>query len=226
MTGNLTLAKTSPLIFLNATGSNDAAQYTFGNGGLLRWSMRMTGVAESSGNVGSDFEIARYDDAGTQIDTPLTFNRATGTATFNKPASIPGVTDAGNAAAGNIGEQLSAQITTAVNLTLNTPANIGSLTLTPGDWAVAGNVNFVSPATAGTRYAVAISLTANTLPTPALLAAGTGTLFDQSLTYGKAAQNFNTSLCRVNVSVNTTVYLVALGPTTTATGYISARRVR
>jgi hypothetical protein len=47
-----------------------------------------------------------------------------------------------------------------------------------------------------------------------------------SLTYGKAAQNFNTSLVRFNVNVSTTVWLVALGPATTATGYISARRVR
>jgi hypothetical protein len=141
-------------------------------------------------------------------------------------APIKGVTDGSNAAAGNVGEQLSAQITTAVNLTLNTPINIGQLVLTPGDWTVGGNVNFVSPATAGTRYAVAVSNTSNTLPTPAQLAAGIGTLFDQSLTYGKAAQNFNTSLCRFNVSVNTTVFLVALGPATTATGYISARRVR
>jgi hypothetical protein len=141
-------------------------------------------------------------------------------------APIKGVIDASNAAAGNVGEVLSVQITTAVNLTLGTPINIGQLPLTPGDWVVAGNVNFASPGTAGTRYAVAISNTANTLPTPAQLAAGVGSLFDMSLTYGKAAQNFNTSLCRFNVSANTTVYLVALGPATTATGYMSARRVR
>jgi hypothetical protein len=35
-----------------------------------------------------------------------------------------------------------------------------------------------------------------------------------------------TSLCRFNVSTATTVYLVALGPATTATGYLSARRQR
>jgi hypothetical protein len=137
-----------------------------------------------------------------------------------------GVVDGSNAVAGNVGEVISASVTTAVNLTLNTPINIGSITLTPGDWAVAGNVNFVSPGTAGTRYAVAISPTSGTLPTPAQLAAGTGTLTDMSLTFGKAAQNFNTSICRFNVSANAVVYLVALGPATTATGYLSARRMR
>jgi hypothetical protein len=141
-------------------------------------------------------------------------------------APVKGITDGSNAAAGNVGEVISASVTTAVNLAANTPANIGSITLTPGDWVVAGNVNFVSPATAGTRYAVAVSPTSATLPTAAQLAAGTGTLTDMSLTFGKAAQNFNASLCRFNVTANTTVYLVALGPATSATGYISARRVR
>jgi hypothetical protein len=141
-------------------------------------------------------------------------------------SKLKGITDGSNAAAGVIGEVLSASITTAVNLTLNTPVNIGQITLTPGDWAVAGNVNFVSPGTAGTRYAIAISNTSATLPTAAQLAVGTGTLTDMSLTFGKAAQNFNTSLCRFNVSASTTVYLVALGPATTATGYLSARRMR
>jgi hypothetical protein len=139
---------------------------------------------------------------------------------------IKGTTVADQAVQGNVGEVLSTSITTAVNLTASTPANIGSLTLTPGDWVVAGNVNFVAPGTAGTRYAVAIGNTSATLPTPAQLAAGAGTLTDMSLTFGKAQQNFNTSLVRFNVSVSTTVYLVALGPATTATGYISARRAR
>lgn len=136
-----------------------------------------------------------------------------------------GVIDGSNAAAGDVGEVISVSITTGVNLTLNTAANIGQITLTPGDWVVGGNVNFASPGTAGTRYAVAISPTSATLPTPAQLAAGTGTLLDMSLTFGKAAQNLNTSLCRFNVTANTTVFLVALGPATTATGFMSARRV-
>lgn len=138
----------------------------------------------------------------------------------------PGITDGSNAPAGMVGEVISAQITAPVNLTLNTPASIGQITLTPGDWAVAGNASFASPGTAGTRYALAISSTSATLPTPAQLAVGTGTLSDMSLTFGKAAQNLNTSLARFNVAVGTTVYLVALGPATTVTGYLSARRIR
>lgn len=141
-------------------------------------------------------------------------------------APIAGTMAGDSAVSGNVGEVLSTSITTAVNLTNGAAANIGSLNLTPGDWVVAGNVNFAAPGTAGTRYATAISTTSATLPTAAQLATGNGTLLDLSLTFGKAAQNFNTSLDRVSTSAPTTVYLVALGPTTTATGYISARRVR
>ena len=139
---------------------------------------------------------------------------------------VKGVVDGSNAAAGNVGEYLSASIATAVNLTSGVAANIGSLTISPGDWAVAGQVNFVAPGTAATRMAAAISNTSATLPTQAQIAAGPGSMADVSATFGKAAITMQTGPCRFNVTVNTTIYLVALGPTTTATGFISARRAR
>jgi hypothetical protein len=128
--------------------------------------------------------------------------------------------------AGEVGEVLSTSITTAVTLVAATAKNIGSLALTAGDWDVSGLVNFVAPGTAGTRYAAAISPTTNTLPTPAQMAAGTGSAHDVSVTYGKQAQTLHTGVCRFNVSSSTTIYLVALGPATTATGFIRARRMR
>src|SRR2546427_9240120 len=94
-----------------------------------------------------------------------------------------GTTAADQAAAGTIGEVLSTSITTAVSLTAAVAKDIGSLALTPGDWDVTGLASFVAPATAGTRYAVAISPTSNTLPTPAQMAAGTGTANDLSMTF-------------------------------------------
>ena len=137
---------------------------------------------------------------------------------------VKGAIDGAQAPAGNIGEQIAQSITTAVNLTSLLAANIGSITLTPGDWNVGGFVSFVSPGTAGTRYAAGLSTTNATLPTPAQIAAGNGALNDLSLTFGRAAQTMPTSVARFNVTANTVVYLVGLGPTTTATGYISARR--
>jgi hypothetical protein len=140
---------------------------------------------------------------------------------------VKGVTDGSSAAAGNVGEQISASITTAVTIaTAGTTVNIGQITLTPGDWDLAGFVGFVAPGTVGTRYTAGISMTSATLPTPAQVAQGQAALTDISATFGKAAQSFSTGACRMNVSANTTVYLVALGPATTATGFISARRRR
>jgi hypothetical protein len=139
---------------------------------------------------------------------------------------VKGTISADNAAAGNLGEVLSTSVTTAVNLTANTAANIGSLVLTAGDWDVSGVVNFVSPGAAATRMAAGISSASATLPTPAQIAAGTGTLNDLSLVFSKAAMTMATGICRFNVSASTTIYLIGLGPATTATGYIWARRAR
>jgi hypothetical protein len=141
-------------------------------------------------------------------------------------AAANGTVAADNAAAGKIGEVLSTSVTTAVNLTSGTAANIGSLLLSPGDWDVTGLVSFVAPASAGTRYVAAISGTSGVLPTAAQLATGVGAMNDLSLTFAKAAMSMPTGVCRFNVSANTTIYLVALGPTTTATGFIRARRMR
>jgi hypothetical protein len=51
----------------------------------MRWSIHPgSGEAESTGNVGSNFWIVRYNDAGVAIDTPLRIERYTGNAYFSK----------------------------------------------------------------------------------------------------------------------------------------------
>lgn len=48
-------------------------------GGNERWEIDLgNGVAETGGNVGSNFQIVRYADGGTAIDPPFVINRATG----------------------------------------------------------------------------------------------------------------------------------------------------
>jgi Chaperone of endosialidase len=60
--------------------SNQLLGYTGAN---LRWAAYLgNGVTESGSNIGSDFAIGRFNDAGTFIDTPLTITRSTGFATF------------------------------------------------------------------------------------------------------------------------------------------------
>jgi collagen type II alpha len=142
---------------------------------------------------------------------------------------IKGTIAADNAAAGNIGEQLAASQTTPVSLTTNVTANIATLMLTPGDWVVAGVVVF-TPAQAPSALAAAVSNASATLPTAAQIAAGTGNMNQFRLTFANGVtQTMQTGPTRVNVSASTSVYLAAQGTftsTCTATGYISARRVR
>ena len=49
-----------------------------------RWFIGTVGGAESGSNAGSNFMIARFDDAGVWIDTVLSVNRATGVVSFPK----------------------------------------------------------------------------------------------------------------------------------------------
>lgn len=144
---------------------------------------------------------------------------------------LKGVTDASNAAAGMVGEQLAVSQATAVALTSNVTANIATLALTPGDWSVSGVVIFAATGGAPTALGAAISATSATLPTPAQIAAGTGNMTQYRLSFTNGqSQTMQAGIIRMNVSANTNVYLVAQGTfgggTYTATGYVSARRVR
>ena len=57
--------------------------------GAARWGVFVgEATAETGGNSGSHFFIARYNDAGTYIDNPFFINRATGVITFNGPVSF------------------------------------------------------------------------------------------------------------------------------------------
>jgi hypothetical protein len=146
---------------------------------------------------------------------------------------VKGVTDGSNAAAGNIGEQVSASVTTAVTLTTGVTANVATLNLTAGDWSVSGVIIFNEAAnTVPTALAAAIALASATLPTAAQVAAGTGnmTQYNMTFTKGPITQTMQAGVCRVSVNAATPVYLVAQAAFSTAgltaTGYISARRVR
>jgi hypothetical protein len=141
-----------------------------------------------------------------------------------------GVIDGSNAAAGVNGENLAASQTTPVSLTTAVTANIATLALTPGDWSVSGVVIF-TPSAAPSALAAAVATVSATLPTAAQIAAGVGNMTQYRLTFTSAqTQTMQAGICRISVSANTNVFLAAQGTfasgTLTATGYISARRVR
>ena len=79
------MTRAVPLAQMNSgvvvDGASGSSKSFFGTtAGNPRWEMRLgNATAEpGSGNVGSDFNIARYNDAGAVLDTPLTISRATG----------------------------------------------------------------------------------------------------------------------------------------------------
>jgi hypothetical protein len=146
---------------------------------------------------------------------------------------LKGTTAADNAAAGIVGEQLATSQAVAVSLTTGVVANIATLVLTPGDWSVSGVIVFAEAAnTVPTMFAAAISTMSATLPTAAQIVSGVGnmTQYNMAFTKGAVSQTMQAGICRINVSVNTNVFLVAQAAFSTAglsaTGYISARRVR
>lgn len=83
ITGDLSINKAGPLIFLAqanvATGSSIRSTV----GGNARWAVHLgSGHAETGGNAGTNFTIARYSDAGALIDSPIAIDRASGAITI------------------------------------------------------------------------------------------------------------------------------------------------
>jgi hypothetical protein len=52
-----------------------------------RWQLRATDETEAGSNAGANFQLARYDDSGTYVDTPFVVSRATGNITLT-PAFV------------------------------------------------------------------------------------------------------------------------------------------
>ena len=137
-----------------------------------------------------------------------------------------GTTTNDNAAAGQIGEFVTAARTTNLALATTVGANLTSISLTAGDWDVDGNVNVLF-SVGGTEAAGSVSLTSG-----AVAGAADGSGYGQinmataSLTYVSLA----TGSMRVSIAATTTVYLTASGTFTSGTanaqGVIRARRRR
>jgi hypothetical protein len=81
LSGNLAIAPASAdaNLILQKVGSGHNNQIVGSDGGSIRWIV-MVGdtAAETGGNAGSDFTIARYSDAGTVLNSPFAIVRASG----------------------------------------------------------------------------------------------------------------------------------------------------
>jgi len=160
----------------------------------------------------------------TSLTSVTTINRTGGT-------SITGTNTNNNASAGQIGEYIESSILvgSAISLTTNVVANVTSISLTAGDWDVAGivRVHSNSATTSFTQAIAAISLTSATLDpekqanifTPAAVP-----------TAGINYCALGIPATRVSLASTTTVYLVVRSAFTVSTaqayGNITARRIR
>ena len=155
---------------------------------------------DPSGQQHSQSWAAYYQDVSDRLATLATFKT--------------GVTDGSDAAAGQIGEYLSAS-GGSVALANNVVGNVVSLDLTAGDWDVAGNVQFTAGSGNHNLFGAGVggidTFTQSTFPTTAV-----------SVGISPATQ-------RYNVTATTTVWLMAqasFSGSVTATGSIRARRMR
>lgn len=145
---------------------------------------------------------------------------ATGLITPASNIGIKATVAADNAPVGSIGNYVETAVSAATSISAATATNIQTLVLQPGDWDVYGTAELDGTGTIVNCLA-GLSLTSATLGGAGLRCQLNGTITNWSVAV---------PFLRVNVSVATTVYLVAFISTVTATattqGKIMARSAR
>jgi hypothetical protein len=135
-----------------------------------------------------------------------------------------GVTDGSDAPAGHIGEFLSAS--GSGGLTSAAPADRATLTLTAGDWDVAGSAVITASLATMTFAQAWLNTTANTVSDP-----GRASIQAQTTVGVLGVANFVVGPRRFSVTASTDVHLgcqanFPAGTTVTASAFIRARRMR
>ncbi|MDR6393049.1 hypothetical protein [Paraburkholderia phenoliruptrix] len=204
------------ILALNASSNtaSGAAIFLTGNGATTPSKyIRVFGGHLQCVNSANSTVICDLDDSG-NLTLPGTLT-ATG---------ITGTTSGAAPAASDIGS-VNQQTFSSVNITTsNTNQNLTSITVGAGVWDITCNVLYAAAATTTTNALVAgVSTTSATLPS--------GGNYSQ-LTANFPTNAANSLICpvqRINVTTNTTVYLVGLAifgtSTMSATGFLRALRV-
>ena len=157
--------------------------------------------------------------------------RTLATADLNSVAgAIPGTAHNTAAAAGNVGELITINVpsVSAVSLVSATPKDVGSLTLTPGDWDLWSTVGFLPTGGASvTKLSAWLNTTTATDPNPP----NSGAYFLSNPATAFTANQVNSvGSMAMAVNVNTTVFLSCNTTFTignlSAFGFIGARRRR
>lgn len=175
-------------------------------------------------NAGNPHTWVQVNLAGNFV-TINTAQSVTGGKDFQTYTKITGTNTNDSAAAGYIGEVISLGAT-GVALTSGVNANILSVSLTPGDWDVFGNVLYSPAATTSvTNFTASINTTSATLG-PAV----TRMAYACPAFVPNAFMGWPVPFSRISLAALTTVYLVAQATFTVSTmtgaGSIFARRSR
>ena len=119
--------------------------------------------------------------------------------------------------AGIVGEKITSAVASgsAVSLTTATAANVTSISLTAGNWAVSGNINFSDATATSTGTSASINTTTATMASD-----GTEAYSGVQVTLVSEIDSVTLPVKVINVSTTTTVYLV--GKSTFSAGSVSA----
>jgi hypothetical protein len=185
--------------------------------------------------TGTGFAYFQGGDIGTPsagVGTNLTALNASNLSSGTLPAArtnghMNGTATNDNAAAGEVGEYVTASQLSSQSLTTGNGLTLTSISLTAGDWDVTGFMQFSSAGTTTVSdFAVSLSTTTNTLDLS--LDRFAQMSWNASVIPGTVGLTTGTS--RFSLSSTTTVYVVGRAifgtSTATATGMIRARRAR
>lgn len=164
--------------------------------------------------------------AGSNLVALLTYSvSAAGGGSTNADLAIKGAVGGIAANPGFVGETVDTTVLNSapVALTTATPANMGSVVLSAGDWDIWATVCFQEAAASVTLREAGLNTTSATLPVTSQLA------YASAVTVTLTQTNSVTTFSSVNVTASTTVYAVAMANfsagTVGAFGKIHARRV-
>lgn len=116
------------LVTRNATTPGGSPHWTMQNGSTQRWAMGLN-ATESGSNTGSNWYLARANDAGTLVDFPITISRATGVVTVQDGMTVNGPI-VGNGSTPAIAAGTGAG--TSPTVTMTGSQHSGSITITTG----------------------------------------------------------------------------------------------
>lgn len=145
------------------------------------------------------------------------------------PSGIVGVSNGSDALAGQIGEVISnvRVVASALTLTTGVVVNVCTITLTPGDWDVQGNIWYSVGAGGGSNIQCGISNVSATIPADASISQ---TRMTDNIPGMGAGQMRSLGACRASVATATTYYLYGsltfVSGTSTVYGAMWARRMR